>query len=63
MGAMDKAKHKAEEMVGKAKEGIGDATDNESLQAEGKLDQAKANVKQAGDEVKEGVKDAFDDDK
>lgn len=59
MGAMDDAKHNTEKLVGKAKEGIGDATDNESLQAEGKLDQAKAEAKKLGDDVK----DAFDDDK
>lgn len=56
MGAMDDAKHNVEKMVGKAKEGIGDATDNEKLQAEGKLDQAKAEAKKLGDDVK----DAFD---
>ena len=34
---------------------MGDATDNEKLQREGKSDQVKANLKQAG----ENVKDAF----
>ena len=41
---------------------VGDATDNESLEAEGKADQSKANVKQAGEKVKDAaddVKDAF----
>lgn len=52
-------KHGAEEMKGKVKEGVGDMTDNESLEAEGKLDQAKAKVKQAGDDVK----DTFTDDR
>ncbi|MFD5224074.1 CsbD family protein [Microbacterium sp. NPDC058342] len=56
MGAMDDAKHNVEKMVGKAKEGIGDATDDESLQAEGKVDQVKADAKKVGDDVK----DAFD---
>ena len=56
MGAMDDAKHNAEKLVGKAKEGIGDATDNEKLQAEGKLDQVKADAKKVGDDVK----DAFE---
>ncbi|HWU28817.1 MAG TPA: CsbD family protein [Microbacterium sp.] len=56
MGVMDDAKHNAEKLVGKAKEHIGDATDNEDLEAEGKLDQAKASVKKVGDDVK----DAFD---
>lgn len=56
MGIMDDAKHNAEKMKGKVKEGIGDATDNEKLQAEGKLDQVKADAKKVGDDVK----DAFD---
>ena len=52
---MDDVKHSAEEMKGKAKETVGDWTDNESLEAEGKMDQAKANIKQAGDDVKDAV--------
>lgn len=52
----DKAKHSAEEAGGKMKEGVGKATDDEKLEAEGKLDQAKASAKKAGDEIK----DAFD---
>ena len=53
MGTGDDIKHGAEEMKGKVKEGVGDMTDNESLEAEGKVDQAKANLKQAGDDVKD----------
>lgn len=53
MGAMDDAKHNAEKMVGKAKEGIGDATDNQSLEAEGKGDQVKADAKKVGDDIKD----------
>nr|WP_309065006.1 CsbD family protein [Microbacterium sp.] len=56
MGAMDDAKHNMEKMAGKAKEGLGDATDNEDLQAEGKMDQVKADAKKVGDDIK----DAFD---
>ena len=58
----DNIKHKAEEGLGAAKEKVGDVTDNEDMQAEGKADQTKANVKQAGDKVKDAasnVKDAF----
>lgn len=51
----DKAENKAEEMGGKVKEAVGHATDDRSMEAEGKADQAKANLKQAG----ENVKDAF----
>jgi len=53
---MDDAKHNMEKATGKAKENIGDATDNENLEAEGKMDQVKADAKKIGDDVK----DAFD---
>lgn len=56
MNDMDKMKHSAEDLKGKAKEKMGDATDNEEMQAEGAMDQAKAKAKKAGDDVK----DAFD---
>jgi uncharacterized protein YjbJ (UPF0337 family) len=59
MGMDDDIKHNMEEMKGKVKEGVGDATDNERLQAEGMADQASAKVKKAGEEVK----DAFTDDR
>ncbi|WP_394249041.1 CsbD family protein [Arthrobacter pityocampae] len=55
MGLDDKIRNAAEKVAGKVKEGIGEATDNERLQAEGRTDQAKADVKDAG----ENVKDAF----
>jgi uncharacterized protein YjbJ (UPF0337 family) len=55
MGIADKAKNAAEELAGKAKEVIGDLTDNKDLEAEGKTDQTKADVKNAG----ENLKDAF----
>jgi len=43
-------------MSGKTKEWVGDATDNERLEAEGKADQAAGNVKQAGEKVKDAGK-------
>jgi uncharacterized protein YjbJ (UPF0337 family) len=55
MGIGDDIKHNTEKAVGKAKEGIGDATDNERLEREGQADQAKANVKKIGDDVKDAV--------
>ncbi|WP_433274734.1 CsbD family protein [Actinosynnema sp. CS-041913] len=55
MGADDKVSNKAEEMKGRAKETLGDATDNEQWQAEGKAERAKGALKEAG----EKVKDAF----
>ena len=51
----DKVDNKSEELGGKVKEGVGKATDNERLEAEGKADQTSSNLKQAG----EKVKDAF----
>ncbi|WP_419819193.1 CsbD family protein [Glaciibacter flavus] len=56
MSVGDNIKHGAEETVGKVKEGVGKATDNEKLEAEGQGDQAKANLKQAGDDVKDAFK-------
>ncbi|MEV4417785.1 CsbD family protein [Catellatospora sp. NPDC049609] len=56
MGEIDEAKHHGQELLGKAKEKIGDATDNHSLQAEGLADQAKAKLNQAGDEVRDAVR-------
>ncbi|HIE62869.1 CsbD family protein [Microbacterium schleiferi] len=55
MGMDDKIKNAAEEAKGKVKETVGDATDNESLEAEGKADQAKADVKQAGEKTKDAL--------
>lgn len=58
MGLGDKISNAAQEATGKVKEGFGDATDNERLQAEGQADQAGANLKQAGEKVKDAFKDA-----
>ncbi len=59
MGMDDDIKHNAEDLKGKVKEKVGDATDNEKLQAEGMADQASAKMKKAGDDIK----DAFTDDR
>ena len=56
MSGVDKMKNKAEELGGKGKETVGDATDNRDLQAEGKSDQVKGNLKQAGEKVKDAFK-------
>jgi uncharacterized protein YjbJ (UPF0337 family) len=56
MGTDDKARNKAEELKGKAKEGIGRATDDEELEAQGRVDQADADLKQAGEKVKDAFK-------
>ena len=55
MGMDDKIGNKADEAAGKVKEKVGDATDNDSLENEGRADQSKAKL---GDAV-EDVKDAF----
>lgn len=59
MGMDDDIKHNAEELKGKAKEGIGEATDNDRLEAEGHADQASAKLKKAGQDIK----DTFTDDR
>jgi len=61
MGLGDKFKNKAQETSGKIKESVGDATNNENLQAEGVKDQAAAKAKQAGEAVKDAAKDVRDD--
>lgn len=55
MGISDKFENEAEKLKGKGKEAVGDATDDEDMEAEGQADQTKANLKQAG----ENIKDAF----
>jgi uncharacterized protein YjbJ (UPF0337 family) len=46
MGIAENAKHKAEELAGKAKETLGSLTGDKGLENEGKVDQASAKVKQ-----------------
>jgi uncharacterized protein YjbJ (UPF0337 family) len=56
MGFDDKVENQSENLAGKVKEGVGKATDDERLEAEGKGDQVKANLKQAGEKVKDAFK-------
>ncbi len=56
MSAMDKLSNKAEELKGKGKETVGDATGNDDLKAEGQTDQAKGDLKQAGEKIKDVFK-------
>jgi uncharacterized protein YjbJ (UPF0337 family) len=58
MGLDDKMKNKAEETVGKAKEYVGERTDNERLVAEGQSQRTEAELKQAGERVKDAARDA-----
>ena len=56
MSTKDKISNKTEEIRGKIKEGVGDATDDEALENQGRKDQAKGNLKQAGEKVKDAFK-------
>jgi uncharacterized protein YjbJ (UPF0337 family) len=58
MGAHDKVNNKVEELKGRAKEAVGDATGNEQWQAEGKAERAKGSLKQAGEKVKDAFRQA-----
>ena len=55
MGLQDKIKNKVQDITGKGKEAVGDATDDRSMEREGKADQTKSSLKDAG----ENIKDAF----
>lgn len=57
MGLGDKVRNKAQDAGGKIKEGVGDATDNERMEADGRADQREADLKQAGEHVKDVGKD------
>jgi len=56
MGLKDKAENTAESAKGKAKEHTGRATDDKSMENEGKADQTKSDLKQAGEKVKDAFK-------
>jgi uncharacterized protein YjbJ (UPF0337 family) len=56
MSADDKIENKTDELKGKAKQTVGEATDDKDLQAEGQADQTKGNLKQAGEKIKDAFK-------
>jgi uncharacterized protein YjbJ (UPF0337 family) len=56
MGADDKASNKMDDLGGKAKEGLGKVTGDDSTKNEGKADQAKSSLKDAGEKVKDAFK-------
>jgi uncharacterized protein YjbJ (UPF0337 family) len=69
MGILDKAKDKAEQLIGEAKEKIGQLTGNESLENAGKRDQLSGEIKETGHDLQDkaagvvhDVKDDFSDD-
>lgn len=57
MGAFDKAKDKAEQLKGRVKEKIGDATDNESLENEGRAEELKGKAKEEFHDLREEGED------
>ncbi|NGY61294.1 CsbD family protein [Lentzea sp. NEAU-D13] len=56
MGTDDKLDAKADQLKGKVKEGVGDATDDSSLETEGKVDQAKGHLSESAEKVKDAFK-------
>lgn len=56
MSTDDKIHNKGDDLRGKVKEGIGRATGDEELEAQGRGDQAAADLKQAGEKIKDVFK-------
>ncbi|MCO1582429.1 MULTISPECIES: CsbD family protein [unclassified Crossiella] len=61
MSVFDKAKDKAEQLVGQAKEKIGQVTGNEELEAAGKRDQLAGEAKETAHDVRDKAADAVKD--
>ena len=56
MANSDQAENTVDKLTGKAKEGLGRATDNERLEAEGRNQQSTSDLKQAGEKIKDAFK-------
>jgi uncharacterized protein YjbJ (UPF0337 family) len=56
----DKVKGATNEAIGKAKQGIGEATGSERLQGEGAIQETKGKGQKAMGDAKEAAKDAVD---
>ncbi len=56
----DKIKGLANEAAGNVKQGVGSATGNDKLQAEGKAQELKGEGQKTVGDAKEGIKDAAD---
>lgn len=63
MGLDDRIENAAEDAKGKVKEGVGHATGDHSLEAEGHVDQAKADLKNTGEDIKDSLKHDDDPDR
>ena len=57
----DELNGKVDKLKGKIKEGVGNATDNESLRGEGVADQAAGNVEEGFGKARRKVGDALHD--
>jgi uncharacterized protein YjbJ (UPF0337 family) len=57
------SKGKFDEMKGRAKEAVGDVTDDDDLKKEGKVDKATGSVKDKVEGVSDKVKDAVNPDR
>jgi uncharacterized protein YjbJ (UPF0337 family) len=58
---MSDASSKADDLKGRAKEAVGDLTNNSDLKREGKADRAGAKVKEKLSEAKDKLEDVVDD--
>jgi uncharacterized protein YjbJ (UPF0337 family) len=56
----DKIKGVANEAIGNIKQGIGNATDNDKLKAEGKAQELKGETQKTVGDAKDGIKNAAD---
>ncbi|MBE0702770.1 MAG: CsbD family protein [Afipia sp.] len=56
----DKIKGNANEAIGKAKQGIGEATGSDRLQGEGAMQEVKGHVQKAVGDAKDAAKEAVD---
>jgi uncharacterized protein YjbJ (UPF0337 family) len=61
VGILDKAKDKAEQLIGEAKEKIGHMTGNENLENAGKRDQLIGETKEAGHDLRDKAAGAVHD--
>ena len=60
MGIDDKISNKTEDLAGKAKEAVGDATGDDELKNEGKGDQLSAALKDGVESVKDAAENIKD---
>lgn len=56
MGTDDKGNNAIEDAKGKVKEKVGQVTNDQELETQGRNDQRKADIKQAGEKVKDAFK-------